>query len=479
MDDATTATTSGQPPAADRVAVPAEVWKIAWVVTLGAFMAQLDSSLVNVGIATISHRLSASLDTTQWVSTGYLLSLAAAVPACGWLIRRYGAAQLWLGALVGFTVISALCAAAPTIGVLIVLRVAQGVAGGLIVPAGQTLVGQAAGPQRMARVMSTVLIAVVVAPALGPTVGGLLIAHLSWRWLFLVNVPIGAITLPLALRVIPRTSGQPAHRIDLGGFVLIALGLPALTYGINQAGQSDVAILSIVLPLALGAIALALFGWRALHQDRPLLDLRLFTNRVFTAAACSCLFSGAALFGGMLLLPLYFQLLRGYSVIDTGLALMPFGIASALIMPIAGRLTERLGGGVVAIGGLTLCAAAITPFVFLAADINIVLIEALLFAFGIGIALAAMPTVTTAYASVEREQMPDATAQINILQRLGGAIGGSLFVALLGASTGHTVTLGAFHTAFAWFAGATILALTAAIWLAHAHHHATATRPPA
>jgi MFS family permease len=177
--------------------VPPETWRIAWVIVIGAFMAQLDAALVNVGIATISRQLSASLDTTQWISTGYLLALAAGLPVCGWLSRRAGASRLWLSALAGFTVISGLCACAPTIAVLIVLRIAQGVAGGLLVPAGQTVIGQAAGPQRMGRLMSTAGIAIVIGPALGPALGGLLIAYLSWRWLFLVNLPIGAVALLL------------------------------------------------------------------------------------------------------------------------------------------------------------------------------------------------------------------------------------------------------------------------------------------
>jgi EmrB/QacA subfamily drug resistance transporter len=449
-------------------AVPGEVWRIAIVIVLGGFMAQLDSSLVNVGIATISRQLSASLDTTQWISSGYLLALAAGLPVCGWLSRRAGTGRLWLGALAAFTLLSGLCACAPDIAVLIVLRIAQGVAGGLLVPAGQTVIGQAAGPQRMGRVMSTVGIAVVIGPALGPALGGLLIAHLSWRWLFLVNLPIGAVALLLGRRMIPRGDRQSGQRFDVGGFVLIAFGLPALTYGLSQAGHAGAATVSIAVPTALGAVALIIFGWRSLRQRRPLLDLRLFANRVFGAAACLCLFSGAALFGGLIILPLYFQILRGDGVIGTGVAMMAFGIGSAVMMPLSGRLTDRIGGGIASIVGLTVSALAIAPFVFLGAAASMILIEALLALLGVGIALAVMPAVITAYATVAREQLPDATAQINIVQRLGGAIGGALFVALLGTATGAPAKLGAFHTAFAWLTGATVLALAAAVWLAAA-----------
>ncbi len=172
--------------------IPPEVWRLAYVIVFGAFMAGLDTSLMTVGLATIAHDLHGSLTSAQWVSSGYLVALAAVLPVCGWLGRRIGAGRLWLIALAAFTVLSGLCALAPSLPALIVARVLQGAAGGLLVPAGQTVLGRAAGPGRMGRVMNTAGIAVVLAPAIGPTIGGLLIENLSWHWLFLVNVPVGS-----------------------------------------------------------------------------------------------------------------------------------------------------------------------------------------------------------------------------------------------------------------------------------------------
>ena len=190
---------------ADPRAIPASVWAIAAVVTFGSFMSGLDASLVNVGMDTIGRRLDATLATTQWIASGYLLALAAALPASGWLSRRFGAGRGWLWSLGAFTGASGLCALAPSIALLIACRALQGVAGGLLVSMGMTTLAQAAGPARMGRVLSITGVPTVLAPALGPAVGALLLAHLSWPWLFLINLPIGAMGIVLGLRFVPRS----------------------------------------------------------------------------------------------------------------------------------------------------------------------------------------------------------------------------------------------------------------------------------
>lgn len=184
--------------------IPARVWRVAGVVVFGAVMSMLDTSLVNIGLNSIATDLGAALDSAQWIASGYLLALAVTLPLCGWLGRQFGMDRVWLTALAGFTITSALCALAPNIGWLIGFRIAQGLAAGLLVPAGQTLLGQVAGPQRLGRVMSVVGIAVVAAPAIGPTVGGVMLANLDWEWLFLINIPFGLVAFVLGRRVLPR-----------------------------------------------------------------------------------------------------------------------------------------------------------------------------------------------------------------------------------------------------------------------------------
>lgn len=454
---------SSRPPSLE--AIPAEVWRVAWVIVFGAFMASLDTSLVNIGLTTISGDLHGSLSSVQWVTSGYLIALAGALPACAWLGRHLGAGRLWLWALVGFTVTSGLCAAAPDLPALIVLRIAQGATGGLLVPSGQAVLGRVAGPSRIGRVMNTAGIAVVLAPAVGPTIGGLLIHSLSWRWLFLVNVPVGLVAFTLGLRHVPRGERGAAGPFDLTGFLLVVAGLPLLTYGITAASQHGtlgaVPVLATLLP---GVLALAVFAWWSLHRRHPLLNLRLFTNQVYSAATTSVFFTGAALFGGMIVLPLYYELYRHQGVVATGLLLFAYGGGAAVSMRLGGRLTDRLGGGVTALAGLAITVATTVPFAFLDAHANLVGIEALQFFRGIGISLAGVPTMSAAYAAVAKDHLPDATAQVNILQRVGGALGSALFVVILQRHGGSTTA--AFHTTFWWLTATAVLALITSARLA-------------
>src|SRR5882762_2610095 len=216
---------AGTPAPAASDKIPAHVWRTAGVVVFGAVMGMLDTSLVNIGLRTIGTDLGASLATIQWVASAYLLALGVSLTVCGWFARRVGVTRLWMGALVAFTLTSVACAFAPTAGWLIGTRILQGLAAGLMIPAGQTILGQAAGPQRMGRVMGVVGIAVVGAPAIGPTIGGLMLAHWSWEWLFLINVPVGLVGLVLGLRYLPRSQGVPMQRLDVIGVVLAGGGV--------------------------------------------------------------------------------------------------------------------------------------------------------------------------------------------------------------------------------------------------------------
>lgn len=450
-------------------AIPAAVWGIAAVITFGGFMSGLDTSLVNVGLNTIGQDLGASLTSTQWVTSAYLLALAAALPACGWLGWRFGGGRVWLWSLAMFTVLSGLCAVAPDIGVLIALRALQGVSGGVLVTAGMTILAEVAGPGRMGRILSITGVPTVLAPALGPTAGALLLAHLSWSWLFLINLPIGALGVALGLRFVPRGDRAATTPIDLTALVLVAAGLPLLTYGLTALGDRGTLLApAVFLPLLAGIVALVAFARRSLHRESPLLDVRLLTNRVFAAAACQLFFGGVALFGGQIVMPLYFQLLRGQSIVDTGLLLLPFGLGAAATFPVAGRLTDRYGGGRVASAGLIVTTLVTVPMALLGAGTSLVTVEALQVLRGIGLALSGAPAIAAAFAAVARHQLADASAQINILSRTGGALGSALLVVVLTrAGQGPA----AFHATFWWLTAAAGIALVAALWLVTEQKH--------
>ncbi|MEV4420545.1 DHA2 family efflux MFS transporter permease subunit [Patulibacter sp. NPDC049589] len=445
--------------------IPRRVWHLAAVIVFGAFMSGLDATIVNVGLDTIARDLHASLDDVQWVASAHLIALGVSLPAAGWLGRRVGVGRMWLTALAAFTATSALCAAARSVEVLIVLRVAQGIAAGVLIPAGQTVLGQAAGPGRLGRVMASVGLAVGLAPALGPVVGGLVIDGASWPWLFLINVPIGIVGLVLGLRVIPRGAPEPEIRLDLAGLALVTVGVPALVYGLTAWGEQRTLVAAgVLVPTVGGALLLALFVRHARRHTAPILDLGLFRIPTFAAACATTLTSGAAMFGAFLLLPLYFQSGRGSGVLETGLLSIGLSVGTAVTMPFVGGLVDRLGGGTISVVGCAATALTTFPFVLLDVDADGLVVQALLVARGAALALALMPPTVAAYSAVGERQLPDAASQVNVLQRVGGALGGSLLaVTLAGALDGGTQA--AFHRTFACLTAFSLLGLASAVWL--------------
>jgi EmrB/QacA subfamily drug resistance transporter len=436
--------------------IPWAVWRLAFVVAFGAFMSQLDTSVVNVGLDTIASDLNARLADAQWVANGYLIALGLSLPAYGWLGRRFGVGRVWLVSLAGFTLTSGLCAVAPSLGWLTGFRVLQGLTAGLLLPAGQTVLGQAVGPRRLGRVMASLGIAVTLAPALGPVFGGLIIQAGSWPWLFLINLPLGALALYLGWRYVPhgRSPDLPG-RLDWPGLLLVSVGVPAIVYGLTVRD----------LPFTVvGLAALAGFAVYARRAVHPVLDLTLFANRTYTAACVTAAFTGATMFGAMLLFPLYFQLGRGQGVVETGLSLIPLGLGSALLLPVSGRLVDRFGGGIVAVYGGLLAVVTTVPFTVLDTDANAWLVGVLLFLRGMAIAVAVVPAGIAAYQAVTPQQLPDATTQVNILQRVGGALGGAFFAVVL-ADRLPSGPNAAFHTTFWWLTAAAALGLASAAWL--------------
>jgi len=436
--------------------LPRAVWRVALIIAMGATISQIDTSVVNVGLARIGHDLHAGLADTQWVANAYLIALAASLPACGWLTRRHGAGRVWLAALSGFTVTSAGCALAPSLTVLILARIAQGLFAGLLLPAGQTVLGQTVGPERLGRVMATLGVAVTLGPVLGLALGGVIVELASWPWLFAVNLPIGAATIALAAKHVPKGEPQRTRPLDWRGLTLVSAGVPLLVYGATTWAAHGNAL----PPLLLGAALLALFA-----TTRPtILDLSLVRLPAYRAACAVTATIGAAMFGAGVLLPLYYQLGRGESVLATGLLLISMSLGTALVMPFSGRLTDRFGSGTVALFGAVATAATTIPFAMIPLSTGELALQAMLLVRGAALALLAVPATTGAYKAVTRDQLPDATAQVNIVLRVGGALGGALFSVILATRLPQGAEP-AFHTAFAYLAGTSLLGLVAAAWL--------------
>jgi EmrB/QacA subfamily drug resistance transporter len=442
--------------------ISAHVWRVSAVVVIGSIMSILDTTIVNVALATLSHKLHSSISEIQWVVTGYMLALAAVIPVTGWAAKRFGAKRVYLVSLVLFTAGSALCGLAADTTQLIVFRVLQGVGGGMILPIGQLMMAEAAGPQRMGRVMSIVAVPAMLAPVLGPTLGGLIVQNMSWRWIFYVNVPIGIMAVIAAIRVLPNVKPAPADRLDVRGLLLMATGLPLLTYGLAEVGVTGgFSSAKVIFPVVVGIALVAMFVLHALRVPKPLLDVRLYKRPTFSSASFAMFCLGAALFGGMILLPLYWQGVRFESVVDTGLLTAPQGLGAAFAMPIAGKLTDRIGGGPLALFGVIVCTLATIPFGLIGAHTSIFGLSAAMFVRGIGIGFGFMPTMAAAFASLERSELASATPQLNVLQRVGGSIGTAvLAVVLERALTGVHSLSGAAHAyGTAFWASAVLSAL--------------------
>jgi EmrB/QacA subfamily drug resistance transporter len=421
-----------------------EIVTLAAVVVLGSIMTILDATIVNVALPTLGREFGTSISVIQWVPTIYLLAFASVIPLTGWASERFGARRVWLVSLAVFMLGSLLCGLSGSVTELIVFRVLQGLGGGMIMPVGQAILARAAGPARIGRVMSIVGVPLLLGPVAGPVIGGAIVGGTTWRWIFFVNLPVGAVALALALWLLPAATARPRTRLDVRGLVLASGGIAILLYGLGKvatggASQSALGLVACVAGLAL----VVSFGIHALRTPQPLIDVRLFARRGFTAAALTNLVLGMALFGVALLLPLYFEIVRGRTPLQTGLLLIPQGLGAALAMPVAGALTDRIGARPVVVTGIGLALAgtaaytqitAVTPYAYLAGA---------LLAIGAGLGATITPSMAAAFQSAGRESIASATSAIGTIQRVAGSLGTALLAVTL--QRAMTAALPGFH----------------------------------
>ncbi len=444
--------------ATDRV--DRRVWIIAAACACGPLMSGLDSTMVNVSLDTLSTAFAVPLGTVQWVTTGYLLALALALPLNAWLVDRAGARRVFLFCFAGFLVCSMLSGFATSINLLIACRVAQGVAGGLLAPMMQMMMARHAG-RHMARVIGVAAMPVMVGQMLGPTMGGLIVSHWGWPWIFFVNVPVGLLAICFAWCALPRDETTTRRRLDLIGFVLISPGLALLLQGLVSLahGQTE-AWFSLIASIML----LAAFARHATrHPAAALIDPRLFRGQIFRAAAATQFVSNALNFGGQLLLPLWFLNVRLATPGETGLMLIPLGFGIFCALPIMGRLSERFGARSISGIGALLSALGTLPFVFATPETSYPLLAVALFVRGFGGGSITIPSATAAYASVPRESLGHATTAINICQRFGGPAGSAGLAIFLQFALSHAMsTATAYRWTFAVLTGLALIGLAAA-----------------
>jgi EmrB/QacA subfamily drug resistance transporter len=425
---------SAAPAAADPNALDRGTMIVASVVLLGAIMSILDTTIVNVAIDTLATEFNSSLTTIQWVVTGYTLALAAVIPATGWAADRFGTKRIYIWSLLLFMLGSALCAAAWSAESLIAFRVLQGIGGGMIMPAVMTIMTKKAGPHRMGRVMGILGVPMLIAPIIGPILGGWLVDDVSWRWIFLINVPIGILATILAFVVLDRDEPQPSHKLDWLGMALLSPGLTAFIFGLAESNDGGFGSTKSWLPIVAGVALIAGFLWHSWRSEEPLIDIKTFTHTRAGAAAGTFMLFAIAFFGSLLLIPLYYQAVRGASALESGLLLAPQGLGAMITMPLAGKLTDRYGPNRWPACGIPLLVIGIAPFAFVTATTSYVLLCAFGFVLGLGMGFSMMPTMTAAMQAVPPAAIARTSTAMNIIRQSGASIGTAILSVLLASA---------------------------------------------
>jgi EmrB/QacA subfamily drug resistance transporter len=386
-------------------------------IILGMFMVILDTTAVNVAVPTLAVDFKSDLRTLQWVLTGYMLAQAAVIPLAGWLSDRVGAKRLFMTSIFLFTVGSVLCSIAWNSDILIAFRVLQGLGGGFVMPVGMAYTYRLSPPDKRGVVMGTMGVPILFAPALGPTLSGWLVQYAEWRWIFLINLPVGILALILAFRRLPSVSRQAVPMLDLAGIILGPLSFALLLYGVSEGGTSWTSSTTLT-GLIGGAIALVAFVAVELRARQPLLELRVFKSIDFTLSIIAQWVGMIALFGGIFLVPLFLQQVRGYGPFDTGLALMAQAGFAALFTPIGGRLFDKVGVRPLVVLGLASVAFGTFLLTRLTATTSGTdLIMPLAFR-GAGMALVMMPLNTHMLNTAPRNLVGRVTALTSALQNV-------------------------------------------------------------
>ena len=412
-------------------------WIIALAVTLATFMEVLDTSIANVALPHIAGSLSAGQDESTWVLTSYLVSNAIVLPLSGWLSSIIGRKNFYMSCVALFTVSSFLCGLAPNLTVLIICRVLQGVGGGGLQPSEQAILADTFPPAKRGMAFAVYGIAVVTAPAIGPTLGGWITDNFTWRWIFFINIPVGILSLLLTSRLIQdppyfKRRKLKETRIDYIGLGLVALGLGTLQVILDKGQREDwfeshfIVILSVISAAAL--IFVVFWEWK--HKD-PIIDLHLFRDRTFAVSNLLMFMLGFALLGSTLLLPLFMQTLLGYSAEQAGLALMPGGFCIMLLLPLVGFLLSRYNPRWLLVFGLTVLSLSLFHMTGFDLELDFRTAVAARMFQAVGMAFLFVPINTAAYAFLPRDKNNAASGLMNLARNIGGSVGISVVTTML------------------------------------------------
>lgn len=448
--------------------------KVSIILVFGSLAPLLDSTMVNVAIKTIAGEFNSTVSIIQWVITGYVLAMAIAVPVSGWAINRFGGKRLYEFSLILFFAGSVLSSLSWNIGTLIGFRLLQGIGAGLLMPTMTNMLVQISGGQNIGHMASIVSLPMLLAPILGPILGGIIVNSLGWRWIFYVNIPVTIIAFLLAFWGIPE--GSPTEEkqpLDIIGILLLSPAFALLIYGIAQiASHGGLNSSAVFVPTVAGLLVMAAFIFYDLNtRISPVLDLHLFQSPNFSATSVLLFMSGIITNGGMLLLPLFYQQVRGESVLYAGLMLIPQGVGMLLTRTQMGKLTDRIGARPIVMVSLIITAVGTLPFAFANSGTNAILLGTALLIRGAGLGGVFIPLMVSAYVGLGSEQIPHASIATRILQTIGGAFGSAVLATIVEhqlashSASGIQNVVSAYNVAFWWSVGFTILSVIPTLFL--------------
>ncbi len=421
---------------------------------IGAFVSILNETLLNIAFPSLMEQFGIGEATVQWLSTSYMLVVGILVPITALLQLWFSTRQMFIGAMSLFLVGTIICGFAPVFGVLLTGRILQAVGTGLMIPVLMNTILSIYPPQNRGAAMGMIGLVIMTAPAIGPTLSGLIVDALNWRWLFYLVMPLAAFSIIFAAMFLKNVTELTKPKVDFISIILSTIGFGGIVYGFSSAGEGSWSDPVVIWCIAAGAISLLLFVWRQLSMKEPMLDLRTFKYPMFSLVTILMLVLMMSMFSTMIMLPLFLQNALGMTALAAGLVMMPGGIINGLMAPITGKLFDKFGPRVLVIPGLVLLVISI----FLFSRVNaswtggyVIFLHVMMM---IGISMVMMPAQTTALNQLPRLLYPHGTAIMNTLQQVAGAVGMALFISIMTAGAkNYVVTTGDLNPVESMIAG--------------------------
>ncbi len=404
-------------------------WVAMGVVLIGTFMVVLDTTIVNLALPSLQREFH-SIDGVEWVVTSYLAAVGVAQMASGWFADRFGRKRTFLVSLAAFTIGSAICAVAPSLGFLVGARVVQGIGGGMLIPVTMAMIYELFAPEERGRALGIWGVAVMAAPAIGPVLAGSIVSSVGWRWLFLVNVPIGLIGVPLAAYLLRDTGFREERALDRGGLISASIGLVLLLIGFEQGASHGFEQPTTLVLLVSGILVLALFARNALRSRSPIIDLRIFRIPVFALGLLTLTLLTVVQYTRLVYIPLELGTTRPISALTIGFVMLSGALGITITMPLGGWLTDRIGARVPVVVGCCFTAISFWFLAHLSPSTSLETIGVILFVGGIGSGLATMPPNIIAINAVPSRKVAQATALSSVTRQVAAAIGTAILAAV-------------------------------------------------